>query len=348
MVAQLSSALTGLGHHAAILSLSHPENSAIEQELEAEGIPTYYLGKTPGPDPWLPWRMSQRIREFDADVIHTYAYALAYALLEVARRRTRGVVHTVHTLPDKRVAPHHFLVLPLAVSIGLPIAAVSAKVASRIESVLGSGRYSVIPNGIPVKAFSGSAGARLSWRQQHGFRSDDFLFACVARLMPEKNHDVLLRAFANGAAAHSQLLLVGPGKLRPELEHLAEELNLSGRVHFLGLQDDIPPILSSADAFVLTSTREGNPLAVMEAMAAGLPVVATSVGGVPELVEDGRQGFLVRSGDRNGLAHAMTRLIRDPKAARAMGRAAHKRAVERFDVSTMARRYLDLYEQVVR
>ena len=116
--------------------------------------------------------------------------------------------------------------------------------------------------------------------------------------MPEKNHEVLLRAFAGGPAQRSQLLLVGPGELRLRLERLTKALNLRRRVHFLGLQDDIPPILASSDALVLSSVRQGNPLAGMEAMAAGLPVVATRVDGVPELIENGRQGLLVHSGDQ--------------------------------------------------
>jgi len=122
---------------------------------------------------------------------------------------------------------------------------------------------------------------------------------------------------------------------------------LSGQVHFLGLRTDIPEVLGAMDVFVLSSDYEGNPLSVMEAMAAGLPIVSTAAGGVPDLFESGKEGFLVQPGDVQGLSNSMASLLGNPEARESMGTAAARRARENFDVSTMVQAYEEVYEELV-
>ena len=123
--------------------------------------------------------------------------------------------------------------------------------------------------------------------------------------------------------------------------------DLASSVHLLGKQNDIPNILAASDVFVLASNWEGNPLAVMEAMAAGLPVIATEVGGVPELVSSGEEGILVRAGDFSAFADAMQELLDDPEKRTAMGHAARIRAFNEFRVERMVQQYADLYQEAV-
>jgi len=124
------------------------------------------------------------------------------------------------------------------------------------------------------------------------------------------------------------------------------QLGLTNRVHFLGLRTDIPDVLGAADIFVLSSDYEGNPLSVIEAMAAGLPIVSTAVGGVPELLQNGKEGFIVQPGNADGISEAMVTLLKDSDLSRTMGRAAALRAKAKFDVSSMVRAYEELYEEV--
>jgi glycosyltransferase involved in cell wall biosynthesis len=134
-----------------------------------------------------------------------------------------------------------------------------------------------------VAHYAGAAANRDRWRAQNGFSAADLLFVCVARLYVQKNHKTLVEAFASGLAtvAGAKLLLAGDGHLRNEVEAQVQALGLANRVHFLGRRDDIPELLAACDIFSLASLWEGNPLSVMEAMAAGLPCVVTAVGGVP-------------------------------------------------------------------
>src|SRR4029078_4484168 len=136
----------------------------------------------------------------------------------------------------------------------------------------------------------------------------------------------LLQAFAEIKNPRAHLVLAGDGSLREAIKAYTIERNLSDRVHLIGNQHDSPGILAASDAFVLASNWEGNPLAVMEAMAAGLPVIATAVGGVPELVQSGDQGLLVPAGDRMGFAAAMKTLLDSAETRKNMGNAAHARA----------------------
>jgi glycosyltransferase involved in cell wall biosynthesis len=134
--------------------------------------------------------------------------------------------------------------------------------------------------------------------------------------------------------------------LRGELETQVIGLGLASRVRFLGLRTDIPEVLAACDVFVLSSEFEGNPLSVLEAMAASLPTVSTAVGGVPSLLENGTSGILVDSGDTEGFSKAMESLLSNRDLRRSMGAAAARRARERFDVANMVRAYEEVYESL--
>jgi glycosyltransferase involved in cell wall biosynthesis len=175
----------------------------------------------------------------------------------------------------------------------------------------------------------------------------------VGRLVPEKGVDVFLRAAAlvSAVVPQARFLVVGDGPLRPDLEHRAAVLGLAGAVTFTGYRSDAPRLLAGLDVLAVPSRSDGSPLVVCEAMAAGVPVVASRVGGLPDLVEDGGSGLLVRPGEAEDLARALVSLLLDPEAARRLGargrRLAAGRSHERL-VDRMTQLYTDVAGAAVR
>jgi glycosyltransferase involved in cell wall biosynthesis len=255
------------------------------------------------------------------------------------------MVHTVHNLAEKEIDWSGRLVHRIAFWRGVLPVAIAREVADSLRRVYRIDDFPLIPNGIPVDAFRQPSIVRERWRNKEGFAPTDVLFVCVGGLRPQKNPALLLEAFLRGPASdpRAQLLFVGRGVLRPELERQIGASGLQGRVHLLGLRSDIPEILNGADVFVLSSDYEGNPLSVMEAMAAGKPMICTAVGGVPELIEDGRDGLLVPRGDAKALSRAMGQMLEHPQIRTSMGEAAAKKATKRFGLQAMTEAYEDLY-----
>jgi glycosyltransferase involved in cell wall biosynthesis len=177
----------------------------------------------------------------------------------------------------------------------------------------------------------------------------EFVFGYVGRLVPVKNVPMLLGAFArvHAIAPEARLAIVGDGELAPALRELVQNRGLSGAVRFDGWRSDLPAVYAGFDALALTSVNEGTPVAVIEAMAAGLPVVATAVGGVPDVVTDGRDGLLVAPGDEEAMAQAMLRLLRRADERRALGTAAREVVRARFAASRLVTDVERLYRAQV-
>ncbi len=178
--------------------------------------------------------------------------------------------------------------------------------------------------------------------------TEEFWFGTAGRLSPVKNHETLLHAFQKVLQfiPSSVLIIAGDGELKENLVTLAEKLNIDGHVHFLGFRRDIPDILKSFDVFILPSLREGLPLALLEAMASGLPVVASDVGGIPEVVGDGDFALLVDPHSPEGLAEAMVRMAQRPaEELRELGTKARRRALNDFSAERMIRDYEQVYTE---
>jgi glycosyltransferase involved in cell wall biosynthesis len=193
----------------------------------------------------------------------------------------------------------------------------------------------VIPNGVNLAAYAHPGRAR-------PLRT----VITVANLRPEKCHEVLLSAAASLTHQYPALRfqIVGAGPGRAALEQLTAVLGLGGHVEFLGHREDVPSLLAAADAFVLPSRSEAFPNGAIEAMAAGLPVIASAVGGLPDLIEDGRTGILVPPGDAPALAAALRSLIDDPLRAEAIGLAARAEVRQRYSFDRMIASFEALYE----
>lgn len=198
-------------------------------------------------------------------------------------------------------------------------------------------RVTVILNGVDVSLFHPPA------REGH---RDEKVVLCIARLVPDKDHETLLGAFEMLAkrCPEARLLVVGNGELRGRLERMAERSPAAGRVRFLPGCSDVGTLLCRSSMLVLSSRREGLPNVVLEAMACGLPVVATAVGGLPEIVEHGRTGFLVPPRDPAALAAAMARLLDDPRIRTAFGDEGRKLVLSRYSLQTM----VEVHESIFR
>jgi glycosyltransferase involved in cell wall biosynthesis len=272
-------------------------------------------------------------------IIHAHnETSLHYAVLGKSITGARLVV-TEHGVPQSatRCASAHEQRATDAV------VAVSGATASLLAGRWGRGPI-VIHNGIQPPDTT----PREEARRRVGAESGRVVGACVARIDGHKGHDDLLRAMAiMPASTPVDLLIVGDGVERGNMERLAADLGLGSRVRFLGYRSDVDVILAAADFFVLPSLSEGMPMSILEAMAAGLPVVATAVGGVEEVVEHGRHGLIVPPGSPDELREAIMELAADEALRARLGAAARNRALGDFSMSRMVDRYEALYRDLL-
>jgi glycosyltransferase involved in cell wall biosynthesis len=269
--------------------------------------------------------------------------------------RTPVRVHTLHSVaahemgmgPSRRV---RLLAFRFRVGSFVPVA-IAEEVARTFEALYNYPNPILIPNGVSIDAFSPDREVRQRVRRELQVEPQTLVFVHVGRFAAVKNHEMLVAAFAQLVGQQplpTELWLVGDGELREAVQHQVRALGIESRVRFLGVRSDIPDLLRAADVFVFPSRWEGNPLSVMEAMAAGLPVVATAVGGVPELVEDGVSGILVPNEDHNALVGALQQLVQRADLRAQMAHAARRRAEERFDIRHTVAAYESLYESLLQ
>jgi glycosyltransferase involved in cell wall biosynthesis len=294
----------------------------------------------------LPWLASWHIRRWRPDVLHARnggAWIDAVAAWFLAGCGGR-LVFSFHgwTLLD-RVPWRQALLLRQLVRVTSALAAVSAETARQFaeETGIPASRFTVLSSGVDTDRFCPPAGPR----QESG----RIVLGCVGRLHPVKAHDVLIEAFARALGDGTrdlELRLLGDGPCRHPLDRLVRERGLADHVRFCGMASDVSEQLRQLDFFVLASHREGRPTSIMEAMASGLPVVATRVGSVPDLVADGRTGLLVDPGDAAGLAQAISSLANAADLRRRFGAEARLVAVEELSLNRMIDQYATFYRGV--
>jgi glycosyltransferase involved in cell wall biosynthesis len=337
------------GDDVSLVSLFDAAGSWIEAELREAGIGIHFLAKRPGLDLALVPRLARTLAQLEPDVVHTHLHVLKYtwAARRFARQRF-PVVHTVHNLAQFEAEGLDLHLSRVVFRRSVVPVAIGDEVARSIHALYGIQPRWTIPNGIIVADFAAQPGVAAATRAELGIGPGVPVLFTAGRLNRQKNHAGLLEAFADPRLAElgALLLMAGDGELRPALEEQAAALGIAERVRFLGVVSNVPQLLAAADAFVLSSDWEGNPLVVMEAMAAGKPIVSTAVGCVPELVSEAT-GSLVEPGDMAGLSEALAASLGDPALLQAQGEAAAGVARERFDVSSMAEAYGALYRACV-
>lgn len=346
LVVDLMKAIDRERFEVAAVSLYPKSDTILEQELEDSRLKVYFLNKHLGLDLRMIPQLCRVFRTFRPDVVHTHRYVLRYALIPMLLFRVPVRVHTVHSVAQKEVDRIGKLVHWVSFRLcGVVPVSISQEVARTVRSIYGLGiDIPVIYNGVFTERFAFSSS------QNKPRVNNKIVLLHVGRFAPPKNHMLLVEAFSRALKEYSsmELWLVGDGPLRPAVEDAVRERGLERSVVFWGIIPRVEEVLRDADIFILSSDWEGLPLVAVEAMAAGKPVISTSVGGVPELVEKEVTGFLVPPKDPDALASAILRLARDPQLRKQMGLAAKKHAVERFDISRTIRLYEDLYLKLWR
>jgi glycosyltransferase involved in cell wall biosynthesis len=318
------------------------------EELRRRGIRVVCLNGAGKFDPRVLFRLWNVIREERPDVLQSFLFwANVSARLLGRLSKAMRVVCSYH---DEIVSDGSFarMIDRLTFRWSHAVVCCSEAVRRSVSACIGTqaAQQTIIPFGVDVAQFTVADHAT---RNELGLRDGGPIVGTVCRLVePKKGLGVLLQAMAalNRSSGNSacQLLIVGEGPARQPLESLSQRLGLSSSVRFAGTRRDIPRILPVLDVFVLPSLYEGFGIAILEAMAVGKPVVATTVGGIPEFVVPGETGLLVEPGNVQALAEAIGCLLRDPERAGQMGIRGRARVLAGFQMSTVVRRHEQVYE----
>jgi len=321
------------------------EEGPVSDYYRDEGFAVHHLNYHRRPLPLVAWDLFRYLKSGQFDIIHIYglrANLLGRILGKLAG--CRAIVTSQRSIDPWRKWWHIWLdrLTSRWVTLYIPNSYAAADRLQRVEGIP-AGKIWVIQNGLDPTPFEKARSGRI--RPTLGISPDEIVVVCVANFRSAKGHEVLLDAahILKQKGLQFSLWLVGDGDLRPAMEVKVEELGLSQIVRFLGRRADIPDVLADADIFVLASHWEGMPGAIMEAMAAKLPVVATNVGGTAELVVEGETGLLVPPRNPELLASALERLINNKKLRISMGVAGHRRIVTHFRIEDKVRDQEEVY-----
>jgi sugar transferase (PEP-CTERM/EpsH1 system associated) len=325
------------------------------QRIRRSDVSFHALHKRPGKDPGLYLRLWRVLRQLRPDLVHTRNLSALEGQLVAAAAGVRARVHGEHgrDVFDLHGANRKYNLLRRALRplVGRYIA-VSKDLADWLVATVGvaPGRVEQIYNGVDTERFHPRAEGFRAVGPGGFFTGTETLIGTVGRMVGVKDHLTLVRAFvalvANDAAMRrrARLIVVGDGPVRAECFALLAEAGVDRLAWLPGERDDVPDLLRTFDVFALPSLGEGISNTILEAMATGLPVVATRVGGNPELVEEGVTGMLVPAGSPAALADALRAYIQDPALARQHGANARRRVEERFSIDAMVAGYLGVYD----
>jgi glycosyltransferase involved in cell wall biosynthesis len=311
------------------------------------------------------WSLTGLIRRYDIHVVQTHLLRSLDFLVLLLRctTRLRVVLWTFHSANFALIEAHlpkykwllkpkryvHHQLYRLASRWVSGFVAVSDQVKETMVETIGpiEDRIFVICNGVDVRRY-GQPVDKASVRSQLGLEAHTRLIAMVGTLKEVKGHRYMIEAMASIVPQFPDVhaLLIGDGELRQELQARVEKLNLGEHIHFLGSRHDVPILLAASDLFVLPSLWEGLSMSLLEAMATGLPIVASEVSGTVQVIIPDETGILVLPGDARQLAQAVKQLLSDPARAQAMGAAARRRAEEEFSAQKQVDEHLALYRRL--
>jgi glycosyltransferase involved in cell wall biosynthesis len=344
-----------LGFDVNVVVLQEKQGNFMIPQLVEAGIPVT----------WLPIDKLRRVdqiasflramRQSAPDLIHAHL-EFASILGSVSGRLTgTPVVATLHTLDvpalgNRRDVRRWLMYRSLSIFAARVICLTQVNADIARSTGLGSAPIMILPNGVEIEDFDAPPRTdRAAVRRQFGIPESAPLAVSVCVLRPEKALDRLLMAFPEVARAlpDAQLLIVGDGPMMDPLRALAEQNGLTGQVHFAGYRNDVADMMRAADVFVLPTIFDAQPTVIMEAMAARLPVVATTTTGIPDMVKDGANGTLVPPDDVPALARALTDMLADPAKGRQMGEAGRQRVVAEFSIDQQIARLGALYDALI-
>ena len=325
------------------------EKGVVGEQLEREGFVVAALGKKARVQIGMLMRLVRLLREWKPGIVHCSIFTAnlwgriagkiaGVPILIAHEQSTISLEKWYRRLIDRVLSRITWRVLTVSENLRRRVVAEEGIAPARVE---------VLHNAIDVRAIA--AAGRADAREQALAGERGLRVGAVGRLEYRKDHLTLVRAAARVVSEipAATFFLAGEGPDRPKIEAEIARLNLGSSVFLLGERHDVPELLHSFDVYVLSSITEGLSLSILEAMAAGCPVVATDVGGNPELLDDGRAGILTAARDPEALALAIIRLLKSPAQRETLAQAARHRALERFDVHSVARRLEALYERAV-
>ena len=317
---------------------------------EKQKINLSLLKRKPGIDLFYPFKLASLIKQKKIDVIHAHnATAWFYGTWASILTRV-PIVYTEHdrSFPTPlRLKYFHYFFGKYATAV----IAVSKTVKENLEKYEHIKNAKVIYNGIDPDLFKpASIEEKVLKKKQLGLNKNDFVLGNVGRMDYWKNQRILIEILPDLKKISPQikLILVGGGEEEGNLKKSAIKKGVKNDVIFLGQRSDVNQILKAFDIFVFPSLTEGLPLVVIEAMATGLPIVASHVGGIPELVVNGETGFLVSPASKEEIKEAIIKLLNNPELRKEMGQIARKRFETHFSLPQMVQKYIEVYEEVVR
>ena len=338
MCENLCYALKKQGHDVVAVSLGS-ERTPIALRMEKSGVRIVYLDKKPGLDLRMFPRLISLFRREKPEVVHTHLSVIKYVGLAAKLAGVKKCVHTVHNVAYEeaegilqKISNRFYFHAGWSVPVAL-----SPEVQKTIVEF-----YNLPEEKVPV-IYNGIDLSRCIPKESYG--AENLTLTHIGRFNPQKNHRGLLEAFQKilQQVPGCRLQLLGEGELREEMERYARELDVAENVEFAGSQSNVYPYLNRADIFLLPSLYEGMPMTIIEAMGTGLPVVASAVGGVPDMLRQGESGLLV-STDPQEVCDACVTLAKDEALRRKLGETARRESV-RFSAEYMARRYLEEYRK---
>jgi glycosyltransferase involved in cell wall biosynthesis len=348
-ILMLARAMRARGHEVRIVALAPLGPMGQEAQREGIEVESLELERNFGAIPRV-LRLVRIIRAWRPDVLHSHmvhANLIARAIRPVAG--VPALVSTIHSINDG--GPLRMAAYRLTSGLVDRFTIISRLAAERYIAIraVPAQRLQVVPNAVDTDRFRKLPEARAALRRELGL-GEEFVWLAVGRFEPAKDYPTMIAAFARLATVRpaSRLLLVGKGSLRSEVEGMVRAAGVEDGVRFLGVRRDIPALMSAADGYLLSSAWEGMPVVLLEAAAVELPVVATRVGGVAEVVEDGTTGLLVRSADPAMLAEAMEKMESlTPEARLAMGASGRLLVEQRYGTGRVMEMWERLYSEVI-
>ena len=347
-VSSIAKRLHLLGWRTNVISML-PIDGKLPDELSSGGVAVFSLNMRRGvPDPRALVRLITILRRLNPAILHSHmvhANLLARAVSPLLRRPK--LICTIHSINDggrwRQLAYRATDAIPELTT------ACSRAAAARFVQIrsVSSSKMLVLPNGIDDVRFQLNESSRLATRKSLGIGSQ-FVWLAVGRLDVPKDYPTMLRAFSQVRSADAQLLIAGTGPLHRETDHLIQDLGIAGKARLLGLRSDISELMNAADGYLMSSQWEGLPMALLEAAASSLPIVATDVGGNREVVREGVNGFLVPGNDSNALARAMLAMEQLPvESLHAMGVAGRNHVTKHYRLSVVVDQWEMTYQSLL-
>lgn len=334
MCENLTNSLIKLGHEVTVISL-YDYHSVVTERMEKNGIKIIYLNKKSGLDLSLTFKLVKIFKEYKPDVVHSHLYAGKYAQVAASICGIKGRIYTIHSIATKEAGKlnrmfnrflfKHCNVIPVSLSREVQNSVID-------EYGIDVKDTPVVLNGVPLD----------NCHRKHDYSSNKKILH-VGRFSPVKNHETLVKAVTAivKRGYDVELCLYGQGELEESIKELVKNLHMEKNIFFCGLTDDVYSVMQKCDIFVLPSIYEGIPMTLIEAMGTGMPILASNVGGIPDMIENEKSGLLCEPTVK-GVVTGLERLISSEEDRKIYGHNAVSSS-EKFSADKMAKDYYEIY-----